>query len=68
VLVDCTETGCARHRVSGFGESSVLQVDVMVQQNNICKTFSCKAGNKQGGHWCYRRKKPDVTEHFVLVF
>lgn len=36
VLVDCTETRCARHRVSGFGESSVLHVDVMVHKNYIC--------------------------------
>lgn len=56
VMVGCSETGCARHSVSGFGESSVLHVDVMVHENYICKTLSHKVGRKQGGYQRYRKK------------
>ena len=68
VLVDCTEAGCAWHRASGFGESSVLHVDMMVHKNYVCKTLFCRAGKKQGEYQRYRKKKPDITERFLLIF
>lgn len=56
VMVDCSEAGCAQHRESGFGESSVLHVDMMVRENYICETLSHKVGKKQGGYRHYRKK------------